>query len=240
MAFVFGYSNLVASNGSVTAHQVNMTADWIVVDDGSGNTLRIPMTTTVTMDKSSTTQTSTLPNYRDQAATFPVSAWINIWAIYNPATLTIAGLFSLSATAPTLPSGYTHKAWVGAVYNSAGGNFVTFSQRQNQVALAETNLVTGGTGTGYISMITATQAAIPPSAIAVGGWAKVASAATNFAGYIYPTNTSGQGRAAFDLSAGVAGSINGNWRIVLVAPQTLYYSVPAGCAIDVWVTQWEY
>ncbi len=129
-----GYSTGVVATSSIyTPYKVDMTADWIVVEDGSGNTLRVPMTTTVTMDKSSTTQTSTLPNYRDQAATFPVSTWIYIWAIYNPAANTIAGLLSLSPNAPTLPSGYTHAALAGAVYNDSSGNFITFRQTNNLV-----------------------------------------------------------------------------------------------------------
>lgn len=60
------------------------------------------------------------------------STWYYIWAIYNGAT-TVAGLLSASATAPTLPSGYTYKQLIGAVYNSSGSNFVAFSQRGNKV-----------------------------------------------------------------------------------------------------------
>lgn len=39
------------------------------------------------------------------------STWYSVWVIWNGATT--AGLLSLSATAPTLPAGYTHKARVG-------------------------------------------------------------------------------------------------------------------------------
>lgn len=104
MAFIFGYSNLaVANNGTTPLQIVDMTADWIVVDDGSGNTLRVPMTTTVKIDKNQT-QTSTEAFKRDEAGaanpTSWYSKWVYIWGIYNPATNTIAGLLSLSATAP--------------------------------------------------------------------------------------------------------------------------------------------
>lgn len=43
MAFISGYSNLMAKDNST--NKVDMTADWIVVDDGFGNTRRVPMTT---------------------------------------------------------------------------------------------------------------------------------------------------------------------------------------------------
>ncbi|MBI5179182.1 MAG: hypothetical protein HZA04_07990 [Nitrospinae bacterium] len=93
------------------------------------------MTTNITIDKNQD-QKSTEPNRRDEAGAANPSTWqlhwVHIWAIYNPVTNTIAGLFSLSATAPTLPSGYTHKAYVGAVYNNSSGNFISFFQRNNQ------------------------------------------------------------------------------------------------------------
>jgi len=180
MAFQFGYSNLVVSNGS-TSNNVNMTADWIVVADGAWNTLRIPMTSTITIDKSSTTQTSTMVNGRDQAATFPVSTWIYIWAIYNPVTNTIAGLFSLSATAPTLPSGYTHKAWVGAVYSAVTtGNFVSFHQTDNRVVVPTSS--PGNTNATTLTGITVADGTVsycPNSAKTIAGWIYCSSTTAN-------------------------------------------------------------
>lgn len=52
--------------------------------------------------------------------TSAASTWYSVWVIWNGTTT--AGLFSLSATAPTLPSGYTHKARVGWVRTDATGN----------------------------------------------------------------------------------------------------------------------
>ena len=72
------------------------------------------------------------------------STWYHIWCIYNPATNTLAGLLSTSATSPTLPSGYTYTRLVGAVYNNSGSNLVDFRQirqnvyyAQNQAAVAD-------------------------------------------------------------------------------------------------------
>lgn len=45
--------------------------------------------------------------------------WYHIWAIWNGNT--VAGLFSLSSTDPQMPSGYTYKALVGAIYNDTSG-----------------------------------------------------------------------------------------------------------------------
>ncbi|ETK18091.1 hypothetical protein [Pseudomonas sp. FH1] len=48
------------------------------------------------------------------------STWYSVWVIWNGAT--IAGLLSLSATAPTLPPGYTHAARVAWVRTDATAN----------------------------------------------------------------------------------------------------------------------
>lgn len=47
------------------------------------------------------------------------NAWYYIHVVYNPTSKTYAGLLSLSATAPSLPAGYTQWARVGAAYSLA-------------------------------------------------------------------------------------------------------------------------
>ena len=54
--------------------------------------------------------------------TVAASTWYYVWVIYNPTTNTTAGLFSLSSTAPALPSGYTYSARVGAVRTDSSGS----------------------------------------------------------------------------------------------------------------------
>ncbi len=49
-----------------------------------------------------------------------------IYGIYNGTT--VASLLSLSSTAPTLPSGYTSKGLVGAIFNNSGSDFDNFRQ----------------------------------------------------------------------------------------------------------------
>ncbi len=75
-------------------------------------------------------------NGRDQAAAFSSNNWIHFYWIWNGSTL--ASLSSLSATAPTLPSGYTHKCYAGAVryrisaldYVFIRGSTVYYRERQ--------------------------------------------------------------------------------------------------------------
>lgn len=53
------------------------------------------------------------------------STWYYIWVIAKDDN-TIDGLLSASSSAPTLPSGYTFKALVSAVFNDSGSDFVDF------------------------------------------------------------------------------------------------------------------
>ena len=50
------------------------------------------------------------------------STWYYLWLIYNGTT--VAGLYSLSATAPTMPSGYTYKLYVGEAQTDASKNLI--------------------------------------------------------------------------------------------------------------------
>lgn len=51
----------------------------------------------------------------------------HLFAIYNPATLVRGLLWSRSSTAPTLPAGFTHKAYLSANMRAATGN-IQFSE----------------------------------------------------------------------------------------------------------------
>lgn len=56
------------------------------------------------------------------------STWYSVWVIWNGSTT--AGLLSLSATAPTMPAGYTHKALVGFIRTDATANKYPLSFQQ--------------------------------------------------------------------------------------------------------------
>jgi hypothetical protein len=60
-----------------------------------------------------------------------VSTWYYLWVISNGSTT--AGLISVSATAPTMPSGYTYKALVGAMKNDGGGDLIEAYQQGNRL-----------------------------------------------------------------------------------------------------------
>lgn len=63
--------------------------------------------------------------------------WYHLWAIKNPTSGVVDVLFSLSATAPTMPSGYTLKRRLGAVLTDGSANIVAFVQTGDVVLLKD-------------------------------------------------------------------------------------------------------
>jgi len=106
------FSNLKASATGLSAN-VTITCDEIAVENSSNAyaTLRAVSLTVA--------GTSVGANGLD-TGTLATSTWYSLWIIWNGTTA--AGLMSLSATAPTLPSGYTHKARVGWVRTDSTAN----------------------------------------------------------------------------------------------------------------------
>ena len=119
-ATVGAFRNLAASSTGLSAN-VSVTADEIVVENSSNAyvTLRSVSLTIA--------GTSVGANALD-AGTIAASTWYSVWVIYNGTTT--AGLLSTSATAPTMPGGYTHKARVGWIRTDASGNKYPLSFKQ--------------------------------------------------------------------------------------------------------------
>jgi hypothetical protein len=135
------------------------------------------------------------------------STWYSVWIIWNGTTT--AGLLSLSATAPTIPSGYTHKARVGWIRTDGTGNkyplgFKQYGRSVQYVVAACSNLATvqimASGSLGNISTPTwvavATGNYIPPTAAKIklslggGSGSTVSIAAPNnaYSGYGSTTN----------------------------------------------------
>lgn len=108
------FKNLAVSSTGLNAN-VTVTADEIAVED-SGNNYKTIRAVALTI-----AGTSVGANALDVGA-IAASTWYSVWAIYNPTTQTTAGLLSLSATAPTLPSGYTYKARIGWIRTDGTAN----------------------------------------------------------------------------------------------------------------------
>lgn len=138
------FKNLQAS-ASGTSASVAVSADELVLEDVSNNyvTLRaLSLTISSAGAGASGLDTGTL------AAT----TWYSVWAIWNGTTA--AGLLSLSATAPTMPSGYTHKARVGWIRTDGTANKypIGFNQKGRTAQLMVGQTLASGVVSGTVAV----------------------------------------------------------------------------------------
>lgn len=129
------FKNLQASATGTNA-TVTVSADEIAVEDSSNayKTLR-----TVSLSINSAAAGANGLDTGSLAA----STWYSVWVIWNGTTT--AGLISASATAPTMPGGYTHKARVGWVRTDGTANkfplgFKQFGRRIRYVVASGSNV----------------------------------------------------------------------------------------------------
>jgi len=108
------------NNSSTPNTQFDLDADYI--------TLRNPTTghcfTIANPGSAITNNISTAgpaANGRDQAGAFSNSSWVHFYWIWNGTTLATISSATAPPTGPTLPTGYTHWAYAGAVYLDSGG-----------------------------------------------------------------------------------------------------------------------
>lgn len=92
------------------------------------------------------------------------SRWYHIWAI-GKADGTLDGLLSESASAPTLPAGYTYKGYIGAIYNDGSSNLIGMAQVGEWATRIAQAVLAGGTATSFTPVNLA--AAVPPAATMV-------------------------------------------------------------------------
>ncbi len=129
------FSNLRASATGSSAI-ISLTADQLTLDNGD-NVFR-----TLSGVSLSINSASSGANGLDSGA-LAASNWYSMWAIWNGTT--VAGLLSLSATAPTLPAGYTHRARVGWIRTDGTANkyplsFSQFGRSVRYEVVAATNV----------------------------------------------------------------------------------------------------
>jgi hypothetical protein len=198
------FKNLQSSATGLSA-TVTVTADEISVENGSSAYV------TLRAASLSINSAGAGANGLD-TGTLAASTWYSVWVIWNGTTA--AGLVSLSTTAPTMPSGYTHKARVGWIFTDGSVNKypLSFTQygRRIQLKIAAGSNVTAAIliASGVAGSITA------PTWVAV---AVRSTTPTN--GSIPPTASKFIGIAAND------GSGNSD---LIVAPNNAYGAITSG------------
>lgn len=122
-----GFKNLVITNDGTTPNsKVSLTADAVTAETSGGIAFRSPALT-LTIDA------GVVGANGIDAAALTNNTWFSVWVIYNPTTNTWAGLLSTSATAPTLPSGYTASARLGWFRTNGSAQLKRIIQRGRTV-----------------------------------------------------------------------------------------------------------
>ena len=146
------HSNLrLASNG--TTAEVTITADSVCVKNAAfAQRVLNAVSLTATFANAGVNGLD-VGAANSQAA----SQWYSVWVIWSGAT--VAGLLSLSATSPTLPSGYTHYARVGWVRTDGTANKfpLRFDQAGNKVTISP---LAGTNVAGNITMASGVQGTV--------------------------------------------------------------------------------
>ena len=118
---------ITIANGTDTSHDIDFTAGNFDFDDQSGQATLSAITKQIDAPWAEGTNAGGLDTGTVAADTF-----YYLFAIYNPATQTSDALFSASKTSPTLPSGYTKKKYIAALYTDGSANIqsgsYTFSE----------------------------------------------------------------------------------------------------------------
>lgn len=171
-AAISGAFRGLRASASGGAAAIAVAADEIIV----GNSQGYQVLTGVSL---SIAGTSVGANGLD-TGTLAARTWYSLWVIYNPSSKTVAGLMSLSAATPTLPSGYTYKSRVGWIRTDDTnkyplafvqyGRSVQYSIMGNVAAYPQ--MASGAQGTVGSSSATtfaaiAVGAFVPPTAAAI-------------------------------------------------------------------------
>lgn len=127
------------------------------------------------------------------------NTWYAIWVIWNGTT--VAGLLSLSGTAPTMPSGYTHKTRVGWIRTDGTANKypLAFVQDGRRV-----QYVPAGALTAYPQMFYGTTSGA--QAVAVGSFCPTTACAIALSWGVAGTGSGGQIAVGPSAAAAVASS----------------------------------
>jgi hypothetical protein len=142
---------------------VTVTATQIAIGSTTGT--YTPNTISLTLS-TGTTGANAL-----DTGTVASSTWYAVWAIYNETT--VAGLLSLSATTPTMPSGYTHKGRIGWVRTDGSANLlrtVQYGTRAQYItpAAGYPLMASGSTSSTWSAISTANYAPSTASGLVVG------------------------------------------------------------------------
>ena len=125
-ASLFGslISGLVPTQGTDTDHDTDISTGYGALSDGTDlKFVSLSSVLTIAIDASAG---------EDSIDTGSVAAdtWYHVWLYEKPSDGSIHGVYSLSATAPTLPDSATYKRRLGSVLTDGSSNIISYRCRE--------------------------------------------------------------------------------------------------------------
>jgi hypothetical protein len=188
------FKNLKIVASGLTNTSAVVTADEVMLESTTAGDLLVARSVSLTINSASAGANGL------DTGTVAGSTWYSVWVI-GKADGTIAGLLSASATAPTMPTGYTYKARMGWVRTDGTANKYLLQTVQN------------GRRAQYVVTASSNVAGLPLMASGIAGtvattptWAAVATGTfvPSTAGVLFGgcyTTTSGGGGTQFAIAA---------------------------------------
>lgn len=217
-----GMYNMYAVSTAV-AKQISVSFSAVTVAAATGGGTRQVLLATTTVDG------ATIGVNGIDAGTIATN-WYYLYAIYNGTTT--ACLLSLSAITPTMPTGYTYKALIGAYYYNST-DFVKFVQIDRDIYTAPRYGLTALTAVGTVGTYQSISIAnyIPPNARRVRGIAVNNNSGANTTMVVASDATAtaaslGGGTSNSGLSIGGSSvfSAAGNFDIPIITTQLIYWT----------------
>jgi hypothetical protein len=244
-----GFKNLlIANNAGTPDSKIDVSADAATLETASFIAYRKSQVA-VTINC-----TTTGANGLDSGS-LAANTWYYLWLIYNPATDTVAGLASISSSAPTMPSGYTAKARLGATRTGGAATFNRVRQLGRQAQYVVTPgtptpnlpIAASGTTSGTISLANFVPATASAVQFVLSG-NMGPSAANSITDSVAPNGNYGAAGSTGNPPTGgysIFGSNSGNegislsLRMQLEAPSFVRSATTVGGSLAVAVAGWE-
>ena len=119
-------NQITISNGTDADHDINFTAGNFNFDDGLGQAVATALTKQIDAAWVAGDNAGGLDTGSVAADTF-----YHCYVIHNPTTGVSDAIFTATYNSPTLPSGYTKKAYRGAILTDGSGNIRKFIRKGN-------------------------------------------------------------------------------------------------------------
>lgn len=152
------------NNSGTPNTQFDLDADVVVLSNSSQEVIvRVNPGAAITNNVSTAGPAA---NGRDQAGAFSAGSWVHFYWIWNGSTLATLSSATAPPTGPTLPSGYTHWAYAGAVYFD-GSSHLSLVRIKGNTVFYETQQAALSGGSATVETAVSLATLIPPNALNV-------------------------------------------------------------------------